>query len=93
MDGSKAHDAIQQQPVPTAGLWLAPGFLQLLSASFCLQAVERKAQRGLQQVAIQQPVTAPKPASDAASRRSFFSRRYRIVRVGKIQSLQLLTPS
>jgi len=77
MNESKAPDAIPP-PDPTAGMWLAPGFLQLLSWASCLQAVDRKAQRGPQQVTNQQPVTAPKPASDAASRFLFFSRSHRI---------------
>jgi len=42
--------SVQQQPVPTIQLWLAPGFLQLLSSGSCLQAVDRKAPKGLQQV-------------------------------------------
>ncbi|MBA9088145.1 hypothetical protein FHR92_004641 [Fontibacillus solani] len=50
---------VQQPPDPTSSLWLAPGFLQLLSSGSCLQAVDRKAQRGPQQPASRQPVTPP----------------------------------
>jgi len=60
--------SVQQPPDPIALLWLAPGFLQLLSSGSCLEAVDRKAQRGLQQPALRQPVTTLQPASDAASR-------------------------
>lgn len=81
MDGSKGNDAIQQPPDPTAGLWLTPGFLQLLSPSSCLQAVCRRTQRGPQQVTCSPPVTAPKPASDAASRLLLFSCCNRIVAI------------
>ena len=81
-DRSKAHDVIQQLPDPTAGLWLAPWFLQLLSSGSCLQAVDRKAKREPQQVTCSPPVTAPKPASDAALRLSFFSRGNRVIPVG-----------
>jgi len=50
-----------------------PGFLQLFSVSSCLQAVEQNAQRGPQQPAHRQPVTALLPASGAASRLLLFS--------------------
>ncbi|CAH1227041.1 hypothetical protein PAECIP111893_05356 [Paenibacillus plantiphilus] len=42
--------SVQQPPDPTSLLRLTPGFLQLLSSGSCLQAVDRKAQRGLRQV-------------------------------------------
>lgn len=51
----------------------------MLPPTSCLQAVDRKAQRGLKRPASRQPVTAPKPASDAALRLVLFPRRHRIL--------------
>lgn len=45
----------------------------------CLQALHKEAQTGLQQPTARQPVTAPKPASDAASQLLLFARSHRIL--------------
>lgn len=50
------------------------GSAALLFASY----IHREAQTGLQQPTARQPVTSPKPASDAASQPLLFSCRHRV---------------